>query len=180
MPQLSIRFFVFLFLMGVNLGGFAQRNWGEDAFPPGEDGLREMLMYVLEADEEERRELTEALVPDLSDCEAVFDGKYGKKIFKYQTRLSKIADIVLQPLLEEQTQILIWGSNTEELLAYQGEARDFQGGYRELAPYIKAEQTFFRAKFVEPGHKLGSSYDLFVHVNGHWTLIHRPWAVLFQ
>jgi len=149
-------------------------------FLPGREGVEQMLQFVLQADEEQQRMLTDSLWPKEADYEAVFFPLYRKKIYRFHKRLRRIADIYIHPLLEDQTEYLLWSATTEELMEYTGAARFFPGGYREFAPYFKPELTFYRFKFVQPGMKLGSAYDVLVYVNGKWRLFHRPWAVMID
>lgn len=154
---------------------------GEIVFPPGKDGLEEMIQYLLQANSKERKILTQQLLPTLEDCEAIFEGKVGKKVYRYQKRLKRQANIVIRPLLKDQTEYLLWAATGEELSEYQtAEVRNFPGGYHELAQYMRSGITFYRFKFVQPNRKLGSAYDVLVHVNGQWRLIHRPWTVLLS
>jgi hypothetical protein len=150
------------------------------AFPAGEEGAQQMLEFVLQANDKERAELSLFLRPEKGDCEAIFDETYARKIFRYQKRLEKLAGIVVRPLLEDQTEYLLWETTPEELIDYTGEARNFPGGYREMAQFMPDELPVYRFKFVQPGHRLGSAYDMLVHINGKWRLIHRPWVVLFE
>ncbi len=150
------------------------------AFAPTREGVEQMLTFVLNASEEEQRMLTDSLIPTEADYEAVFFPLYRKKVYKFHKRLRRIADIYVHPLLEDQTEYVLWSATTEDLQAYSGEARYFPGGYREFAPYFKPALTFYRFKFIQPGMKLGSAYDILVFVNGKWRLFHRPWAVLID
>ena len=149
-------------------------------FSGDENGLVEMLQYLMEASNKERGKFSEFLQPELEDCEAVFQKKFAKHVYRYQVRLDRMADIVVQPLLEDQTEIRIWKADTDDFREFNQAARAFPGGYREIADVMRPEVTFYRFKFVQPGHRLGSAYDVLVYVNGKWCLIHRPWAVMFE
>ncbi len=149
-------------------------------FSGNRQGVEQMLQFILQADESQQRILTDSLRPEEVDCEAVFFPLYRKKVYRFHKRLYRIADIYVHPLLENQTEYLLWSATTEELMEYTGEARFFPGGYREIAPYLKPELTFYRFKFVQPGMRLGSAYDVLVYVNGKWRLFHRPWAVMID
>ncbi|TAE47886.1 MAG: hypothetical protein EAZ89_16590 [Bacteroidetes bacterium] len=138
-----------------------------------------MLAYVLKADHKERIALTEQLKPTEEDCMTLFSAVLGEKVYRYQKKLDRQARIIVRPLLSEQTDILLWSATVEELRTMTGDARCFPGGYHEIAEDMAAGYTLYRFKFVQPGRSLGSAYDMLVFVNGHWRLIHRPWAVLF-
>ncbi|MEZ4827141.1 MAG: hypothetical protein R3C61_12820 [Bacteroidia bacterium] len=149
-----------------------------DRYPGTVQGARQLLNYILESDFEERRVITRELRPTLEDCEYIFEGSLGKKVYRYQRKLDRQAGIVIQPLLKSQTDLLLWHATTSELLEYSGEAKNFPGGYHELAQYMSPGLTFYRFKFIQPGRYLGSAYDMLIFVNGHWRIIHRPWAVM--
>jgi len=158
----------------------AQTDWSS-TFPSGRTGLDSMLHFVLETDEETRQALTDCLFPSLDDCQRLFyDPKLGRKVYRYQRQIRRTTSLVLGPRLKGQTQLLVWEATPEDLEVYQGEARYFPGGYHELADAFQPDLTFYRFKFVEPGRKLGSAYDIMVYLDGHWRLIHRPWVVLFE
>ena len=146
-------------------------------FKEGKEGLEAMLIFILQANPEERAALTMMLKPDESDYEKVFKGKLANKVYKYHRRLYRLSDIIIQPLLPHQTDIKLWEATTNELKDYIAEARHFPGGYHEIAHHLHEGLTFYRFKFVEPGRKLGSAYDVMVYVNGSWKIFHRPWAV---
>ncbi len=158
----------------------AQAEEGVPSFEAGEVGVTHMLEYALQADKRELVELTRTLQPEKADYAAVFLPPYDKKVWRFHRRLRRYADIIVHPMLEKQTEYALWRATTNELREYTGEARNFPGGYREMAVYLKPDLTFYRFKFIEPGHKLGSAYDALVYVNGQWRLFHRPWAVLLE
>jgi hypothetical protein len=160
--------------------GFSQKPPLPEEFPPTEAGVEQMLQYLLKANQKERRALTQELRPSREDCELLFDNWVAKKVYRYQRKLQRQTRITVQPLLKSQTEILLWQASAADLSTYQGEARFFPGGYHELATYLKPGYVFYRFKFVQPGRKLGSAYDVLVHVDGHWRLIHRPWTVLVE
>lgn len=149
-------------------------------FPGDRKGAQDLLTYILNASLEDQVALTKELRPLMEDCEAIFEDPFAKRIYKYQKKLTRQTRIVIRPLLQDQTEYLLWSATTEELIDYQGEAKFFPGGYKELASYMKPGVTFYRFKFIQPGRKLGSAYDLLVYINGEWRMIHRAWSVLFE
>lgn len=174
----TIKYFVLL-LLCCTMVSFSSAQDEEFDFPPGEEGVEQMLEFILEASNKERKALSAWLRPDLESCKAVFDDRIALKVFKYQKRLKREVNLVIRPLLKDQTEYLLWGANQEAIASYSSaDARSFPGGYRELADYMNPEYEFFRFKFVQPGRKLGSAYDVLVHVNGKWCMIHRPWVVI--
>jgi hypothetical protein len=163
------------------LGQLSAQDRLSDRFPSGCAGAQALLQYILQADEPARAQLTEELAPTQSDCEAVFiDKKLARKVFRYQRYLYRRAHLVVRPHLPRQTQWLLWSTDADQLRAYQGEARHFPGGYHELADQLRPGLRYYRFKFIEPGRKMGSAYDMLVFVNGHWRMIHRPWVLLLD
>jgi len=147
-------------------------------FEGNREGLAHMLEFVLQADEETQRALTRQLTPSWEDYDEIFLPLYARDIYRFHKRLRRNADIYIHPLLEQQTEYLLWETTPAELEAYEGEARHFPGGYREFARYFQPGIKLYRFKFVEPGWHLGSSYDIMAYVNGNWKIFHRPWAVM--
>ena len=147
-------------------------------FENSREGLETMFQFILNASNSQQVELSDSLTPIKSDYDSIFVQAYRKKISKYHDRLQKMANIIVRPLLENQTEILLWEATTESLAAYKGEARFFPGAYTENAEIFLPNKTFYRMKFVEPGRKLGTAFDVFVYVNGHWRIFHRPWAAV--
>ena len=155
--------------------------WGQESstYSGDQAGFEQMIQDLLAASFEEREAITKTLIPTESEYYQVFsDEKYARKVFRYHKRLARQVDIVIRPLLRDQTEYVYWATNAAELAAYEGNARQFPGGYRELATLLNTEYTYYRFKFIQPGRKLGSAYDMLVYVNGHWRIFHRPWAVL--
>lgn len=170
-----------LLLLMIALSPVIGQENSEPVFPDGREGVEKMILYLLDANSRERKEFTKQLLPTLEDCETIFEGKMGKKVYRYQKRLKRRANIVIRPLLKDQTEYLLFQASSEELSDYdKDEARNFPGGYHELADYLRPGIMFYRFKFVQPNRKLGSAYDVLVHVNGNWRLIHRPWVVLIN
>lgn len=153
---------------------------GNLEFAAGREGVVALLQYILSAEKKEIIELTYQLEPSREEYEQIFEAPYDKLVWRYHKRLRRYADVRVHPILKKQTEFLLWSATTEELQLYEGEARNFPGGYREMAVYMKPGITFYRFKFVEPGRKLGSAFDVLIYIEGHWRLFHRPWAVLVE
>ncbi|MEM9986492.1 MAG: hypothetical protein AAF804_15475 [Bacteroidota bacterium] len=157
--------------------------WAQDpqipAFPGNQAGADSLLQYLLASDLEARVEMTRALRPSREDCEQLLsDHRLASKVYKYQRFISRQPDFILGPVLAVQTAYQLWKTNAHELIDYVGEARQFPGGYRELAVYLAPELELYRFKFIEPGRKMGTAFDLLVYINGHWCMIYRPWVAL--
>lgn len=153
---------------------------GDLAFEEGREGVVALLRHILSANKKEITELTYQLEPSREEYEQVFKAPYDKLVWRYHKRLRRYADVRVHPILKKQTEFLLWSATTEQLQLYEGEARNFPGGYREMATFMKPELTFYRFKFVEPGRKLGSAFDVLIYIDGHWRMFHRPWTVLVE
>ena len=147
-------------------------------FENSRTGLKQLLQFALEASEDQQQALTDSLVPLREEYDSLFVPAYSKKIFRYHKRLRRYTDIVIRPLLEDQTEILLWEATTESLISHEGEAKFFPGAYSEKSHNFLPGKTWYRMKFVQPGRKLGTAFDAFVYVNGHWRIFHRPWTVM--
>lgn len=168
------------FLLGYLLLQLNPKCLGQEipTFENSREGLETMFQFILNASDSQQVALTESLTPLRSDYDSVFVPSSRKKIFKYHQRLMKMADIIIRPLRENQTEILLWEATTESLGVYQGEARFFPGAYTENVGIFLPKKTFYRMKFVEPGRKLGTAFDVFTYINGNWRVFHRPWAAI--
>ncbi len=148
-------------------------------FSGNQAGADSLLQYLLSADIEARVAVTRALRPSREDCEQLLsDRRLASKVYKYQRFISRQPDFILGPVLAVQTAYQLWKTDANELIDYVGEARQFPGGYRELAIYLAPELELYRFKFIEPGRKMGTAFDLLVYINGHWCMIYRPWMAL--
>lgn len=149
-------------------------------FEGGKRGLVDMLAYVKQATIEERVVFSRMLAPTKEDCEVIFDSQLAASMYRWERKLYRRFNPVVTPYSKRQTELACWQSSRSELLAYEGEARNFPGGYREIADHINPGIEVFRVKFLEPGRNIGAAYDLFVFVNGHWVLLWQPWRMVLS
>jgi hypothetical protein len=77
-----------------------------------------------------------------------------------------------------QTQVLTFLATTEDLQAYNARARQFPGGYKDVAPYLAPERVWVRWKFVRPGESLGMAFDGMVWLDDHWAWFPKPWRAV--
>lgn len=147
------------------------------SFPDGCDGLLELGSYLVEASEEERKALTRTLKPDQEDYALVFQGKFTKRVFKYHRKYWRRHDPIMRPVYDSQTEPRCWSTTPDSLAMYKGDARQFPGGYREIAKNFQPNIRLYRLKLVKPGMRLGTSFDAFVFVNGRWKVFPRPWVL---
>ena len=149
-------------------------------FTGGKKGLVDMLAYVKNMPIEERVAFSRMLAPTREDCEAIFDSKIATSMYRWERKLYRRFNPVVTPNSRKQTELACWESSRSQLLAYEGEARFFPGGYREIARHLNPDLQVYRVKFLEPGRNIGAAYDLFVYVNGHWVLLWQPWRLVLE
>lgn len=77
-----------------------------------------------------------------------------------------------------QTEVKIFSATSEEMKSWTGNAGEFAGGWKEVAPKLKAGLKIYRFKFVEPGKDLGMAFDGLIYVNGNWRIFPKPWRAL--
>ncbi|MCI4670255.1 MAG: hypothetical protein MRZ79_19115 [Bacteroidia bacterium] len=145
-------------------------------FNKGEGGLKNMCEYVLNSSYKDRKKLTTTLIPDFEDCQAAFSAEKAKDIYKFIRRINQRHVLILTPEYPQQTQIAVWGAQKIDFETYQGMAKLFPGGYKEMAKYLKPEITYYLVRFSEPGHSNGATFDLLAYVNDHWCLFLSPWV----
>ncbi|MBI2390798.1 MAG: hypothetical protein HYV09_14505 [Deltaproteobacteria bacterium] len=144
----------------------------------GDEGGAKKLLTKLMEEEDSRLELTQALLPQDDDYEAVFkedaveDARKGyKKLFE------KFSDAKIEPK-KGQTELKLFSATADDLKDGSGDAKNFPGGYKKVAPKMKKDVTVYAWKFVQPGESSGMAYDGLVHVNGHWAWFPKPWRAL--
>lgn len=145
-------------------------------FSGGENGLRNMCTFILKASYKDRKKLTSTLIPDLNDCKTAFDADKARDIYRFIKRINQRHILILTPEYPQQTQVAVWGAQKPDFEAYQGMAKLFPGGYKEMAQFLKPGITYYLVRFSEPGHSNGASFDLLAYVNDHWCLFLSPWV----
>jgi len=146
-------------------------------FPEGKDGLLALGKYLVEASEEERRALTTSLRPLPEEYELVFKGKFAKRVRKYHRKYWRRHDPVMRPYHKAQTEPHCYVTTPDSLALYKGSAREFPGGYREIADKFQPGLILYRLRIIKPGMRLGTGFDVFVYINGNWRIFPRPWVL---
>lgn len=77
-----------------------------------------------------------------------------------------------------QTQVLLYLASSEDLREGANRARQFPGGYREVAEYLQPGRVWARWKFVRPGERLGMAFDGLVWIDDHWAWFPKPWRAV--
>jgi hypothetical protein len=123
--------------------------------------------------------LTRRLRPQGADYKAVFSGELARKAEAEYGKAWEGGKLVIARK-DEQTELKVFSATTEELQAGSGEAREFPGGYRKIAPQLGKGLRFYRFKFVKPGESAGMAYDGLVFVNGHWAFFPKPFRLVAE
>lgn len=76
-----------------------------------------------------------------------------------------------------QTDIRIWAATSDDLKAWNANARAFPGGYQEVGQHLVPGRIWLRWKFVVPGETLGMAFDGLVWMDDHWAWFPKPWRV---
>ncbi|MDP5169222.1 MAG: hypothetical protein NWR72_03170 [Bacteroidia bacterium] len=167
-------------LLAVMLMGMGNPGFDSTQFGAGKEGLVSLLSHLAEVPIQDRAAFSRTLSPSKEDCEAIFVPSMALKMYHWEKKLYRRFRPVVTPFSSRQTELACWQSGREELLAYEGEARYFPGGYREIASFLNPGVKVYRVKYLEPGRKIGAAYDVFVYVNGHWVLLWQPWRLTLQ
>lgn len=151
-------------------------------FSDKKDGLAQLFEYVLHASEKQRDSLTSAVLPTQAEYFLVFDSAFAQQLYKAHRRYHRLYAFSIAPHRREESDFVIFETSPEELRQYTGDARNFPGGYRELATqnHLLPDVVLYRVRLIKPGRRMGTSYDMWVFVHGQWKLFLRPWHLLLQ
>jgi len=138
-----------------------------------EAGARALLMKFL-APGADYPALSKPLRPATADYGALFDADTAAKLGPQYDQHWDKEPMVIAPKAG-QTELKLVAATTEDLQAGKGNAGEFPGGWKRVAPHLKAKQTWYRFKFVKPGEDLGMAFDGLTFVNGHWVMTPKPW-----
>ena len=120
--------------------------------------------------------LTKSLKPTEADYKAFFTNDSWKTAMDKYSELWEKYPFAIKPN-EGQTELLLWGSNIEDIKFGTGNAMKFPGGYKMIVDKIETGHIIYRFKFVKPGKSIGMSFDGLVKVNGRWVIFPKPWRV---
>ena len=138
-----------------------------------EAGARALLRRFL-APGADRAALTKPLRPNKADYAALFDAPTAAKLQPaYDAHWDK--DPMVIEAHEGQTELVLFAATSEDLQSGGGNAGEFPGGWKKVAPHLQPHQTWYRFKFVRPGEHLGMAFDGLTFVNGHWVITPKPW-----
>lgn len=126
----------------------------------------------------DRAAMTAKLKPAPADIRAVYDEPLSTQMIEGYAQLF-VPGIAIGPK-EGQDDLLFVLTTTGELKKGAEVAKEFPGGYAQVARYIKADVPIVRFKFVKQGETMGMAFDGLVHVNGKWVFMPKPWRYAEQ
>ncbi len=157
-----------------------ERDGQAVAEPGGDSGgseaaARELLAQFLQPGAD-LVELTWALVASPEDIRAVYKEPLASRMIAvYGEKLTRGIKIGPKP---GQSELLLWRSTTDALIAGDPVLEYFPGGYARVLEHMNPGFPVVRFKFVEPGEELGMAFDGLFWVNGHWAWMPKPWRML--
>jgi len=117
--------------------------------------------------------LSKDLRPTKEDAKAIFiKEEDATKAFEYVDNM--FGDMIqdkdgIKPE-EGQTESIVKSATGKDFKEKKGDAEEFPGGYKDLAPRLKDDVTFYLFKFVKKGETSGMRYEGLVFVNNHWVI----------
>lgn len=155
-------------------GRAAEEN--KNAFPGTEAGATGLLKEFVKPGAD-TASLSKQLRPTVSDYAAVFDADSATKIAAVYEPAWSAGQLVIAPKAG-QTEVKVFSATSDEMKSWTGNAAEFAGGWKTVAPKLKAGLKIYRFKFVEPGQDLGMAFDGLIYVNGHWRIFPKPWRAI--
>ena len=156
--------------------GLSPRSNAAEAFPGTEAGATSLLKEFLKPGADHAA-LSKQLRPTSADYSAVFDADSSAKVAAVYDPAWEGGQMVVAPKAG-QTEVKVFSATSDEMKSWSGNAGEFAGGWKEVAPKLKPGLKIYRFKFVEPGKDLGMAFDGLVYVNGNWRIFPKPWRAL--
>ena len=164
-----------LLCLAFGLGLSALANAAE-TFPGTEAGATSLLKEFLKPGADHAA-LSKQLRPTSADYAAVFDAESSGKVAAVYDPAWEGGQMVVAPKAG-QTEVKVFSATSDEMKSWSGNAAEFAGGWKDVAPKLKPGLKIYRFKFVEPGKDLGMAFDGLIYVNGNWRIFPKPWRAL--
>lgn len=161
------------FALGLGLSAAAN---GAEALPGTEAGATSLLKEFVKPGADHAA-LSKQLRPTAADYTAVFDADSSAKVAAVYDPAWEGGQMVVAPK-PGQTEVKVFSATSDEMKSWSGNAAEFAGGWKEVAPKLKPGLKIYRFKFVEPGKDLGMAFDGLIYVNGNWRIFPKPWRAL--
>lgn len=143
---------------------------------PGDLAGATALVKAFRDEKTDRVALTRALRPDPADFKAIFEGEFAAKVEEAHKKFWDAEKFEgLSGGKPDQTEVLIAAVSTEDIAAWNDNAKALPGGYEKIKDKFKKGLVVYRFKYVVPGETLGMANDGLIHVNGHWVFVPKPW-----
>lgn len=150
----------------------------KSTFPATEEGAKTMLKEFAKPGAD-LAALTKPLRPTKADYEAVFDAEFAAKAAALYDPAWDGGKMVITPNDPARTDVKLYPSTSDDVKSWSGAAaKDFAGGWKEVAPHLKPGVKIYRFDFVEPGKSVGMVYEGLVNVNGNWRIFPKPWRAV--
>lgn len=164
-----------LLCLALALGLSAYANAAE-TFPGTEAGATSLLKEFLKPGADHAA-LSKQLRPTTADYAAVFEGDASAKAAAVYGPAWEAGQLVVAPQAG-QTEVKVFSATSDEMKSWTGNAAEFAGGWKEVAPKLKPGLKIYRFRFVAPGKDLGMAFDGLIYVNGNWRIFPKPWRAV--
>ncbi len=147
-------------------------------FPATEEGAKNMLKEFAKPGVDTAA-LTKPLRPTKADYEAVFDAEFAAKAAALYDPAWDGGKMVITTNDPLRTEVKLYPATSDEVKNWTGAAaKDFAGGWKDVAPHLKPGVKIYRFDFVKPGETVGMVYEGLVNVNGNWRIFPKPWRAV--
>ena len=147
-----------------------------ETFPGTEAGATSLLKEFVKPGADHAA-LSKQLRPTPADYAAIFEADASAKVAAVYGPAWEAGQMIVAPKAG-QTEVKVFSATSDELKSWTGNAAEFAGGWKEVAPKLKPGLKIYRFKFVEPGQDLGMAFDGLIYVNGSWRIFPKPWRAL--
>lgn len=147
-----------------------------ETFPGTDAGAMSLLKEFVKPGADHAA-LSKQLRPTTADYAAVFDADSIAKVAAVYDPAWDGGQMIVAPK-PGQTEVKVFSATSDEMKSWTGNATEFPGGWKDVAPKLKPGLKIYRFKFVEPGKDLGMAFDGLIYVNGNWRIFPKPWRAL--
>ncbi|MCA9188207.1 MAG: hypothetical protein KDA99_21415 [Planctomycetales bacterium] len=123
------------------------------------------------------RELTLKLKPTSSACAALLDAATANAATAAYEEMFGDPSTEVTPR-ESQTVVRLRRITTDDLIANAPAAKEFPGGYAQVAPHLKPGFVIYQFSFLEPGAEYGLRFDGLVKIEDQWYLFPKLWRAV--
>jgi hypothetical protein len=159
--------------LGLGLSAAADAT---ETFPATDAGATSLLKEFVKPGADHAA-LSKQLRPTAADYAAVFDADSSTKVAAVYDSAWDGGQMMVAPKAG-QTEIKVFSATSDEMKSWSGNAAEFAGGWKDVAPKLKPGLKIYRFKFVEPGKDSGMAFDGLIHINGNWRIFPKPWRAL--